>query len=98
MPQGTSSPSHETPHGKMDMNSTGVRRFVAACASFCLAAGFCSVALSADCGAGLSVQDKISRFKQLDHDAEAAMQNHRAEEAVRLYEEAVCLVPNSARG
>jgi len=56
------------------------------------------LALATDCASGLSAQEKIARFKQLDSEAETAMQQHRASEAVRLYEDAVCLVPNSARG
>jgi tetratricopeptide (TPR) repeat protein len=54
--------------------------------------------LATDCAAGLSAQEKITRFKQLDSEAEAAMQQHRPAEAVRLYEDALCLIPNSARG
>ncbi len=88
----------------MDMNSIGARRFIAACAKFCIArlvaAGLCScvLALATDCGAGLSAPEKIARFKQLDSEAEMAMQQHRVAEAVSLYQDAVCLVPNSARG
>jgi tetratricopeptide (TPR) repeat protein len=86
------------------MNSIGARRFIAACAKFriarLVAAGLClcALALATDCGAGLNAQEKITRFKQLDSEAETAMQQHRSAEAVGLYEEAVCLVPNSARG
>src|SRR5437764_13419559 len=96
--------SREMQRGKMDMDSIGARRFIAACAKFriarLVAAGLClcSLALATDCGAGLSAREKITRFKQLDSEAETAMQQHRSAEAVRLYEEAVCLVPNSARG
>jgi tetratricopeptide (TPR) repeat protein len=46
----------------------------------------------------LNAQERITRFKQLDSEAESAMQQHRPAEAERLYEDAVCLVPNSARG
>ena len=94
-----SSLSREIQRGKMDMNSIGARRFIAACAKFriarLVAAGLClcALALATDCGAGLSAQEKITRFKQLDSEAETAMQQHRSAEAVGLYEEAVCLVP-----
>jgi O-antigen biosynthesis protein len=54
--------------------------------------------LAMDCGAGLSAQEKLKQFKQLDSEAESAMQQRRPAEAVQLYENAVCLVPNSARG
>jgi tetratricopeptide (TPR) repeat protein len=54
--------------------------------------------LATDCGAGLSAQEKLTRFKQLDSEAESAMQQRRPAEAIQLYENAVCLVPNSARG
>lgn len=86
------------------MNSTGACRFAAACAkpraARLVAAVFCSClfTLAADCGAGLSAQEKLTRFKQLDSAAESAMQQRRLAEAVQLYESAVCLVPNSARG
>lgn len=82
----------------MDMKSTGVPRFIARCVSLCLAACLCAARLSAVCASGLTEQEKILRFKQLDSEAEKAMQQHRASDAMRLYEEAVCLVPNSARG
>ncbi len=88
----------------MHMNSIGACRFTAACAKSriarLLAAALCSsaLALATDCASGLSAQEKITRFKQLDSEAESAMQQRRPAEAVRLYEEAVCLVPNSARG
>ncbi len=58
----------------------------------------CTFAVAADCSAGLTPQEKIARFKQLDSEAEAAMQQHRPTQAVRLYKEAVCLIPDSARG
>lgn len=85
------------------MNSIGACRFTAACAKLFVAsllAGLCSctILLAGNCDLGLSAQEKIARFKQLDSQAEAAMQQHQAAEAVRMYEEAVCLVPNSARG
>jgi tetratricopeptide (TPR) repeat protein len=52
-----------------------------------------------DCaGQALSQQQKLSRFKQLDQDAESAMQQHQPRRAIQSYQQAVCLVPNSARG
>ncbi|HTU47254.1 MAG TPA: tetratricopeptide repeat protein [Bryobacteraceae bacterium] len=86
------------------MNLITACRFTAACAKFriatMLAAAFvfCTISLATDCATGLSDQEKITRFKQLDGEAESAMQQHRPAEAVRLYQDAVCLVPNSARG
>lgn len=88
----------------MDMNSTGACRFVAACAKSgvrrLVAASFCScwLLLAADCDTGLSVQEKLTRFKQLDSQAESAMQQRRPADAVPLYEQAVCLFPKVARG
>ena len=84
------------------MNSVGASRFTAACAKLFIArllAGLCccTVLLAATCDAGLSAQEKVARFKQLDSQAEMAMQQHQPAEAVRMYEEAVCLVPSSAR-
>ncbi len=87
----------------MDMNSTGVCRFIAVCASFrvlrLLALVLCSgkFILAADCASGLSTQEKLARFKELDAQAESAMKQHRSAQAVQLYEQAVCLVPTSAR-
>ncbi len=88
----------------MDMNLITACRFTVACAKFRIARipaaalVFCTLALATDCATGLSDQEKITRFKQLDTEAEHAMQQHRPTEAVRIYEEAVCMVPNSARG
>ncbi len=99
-----SSLSLEIPRAKMDMNLITACRFTAACAKFRIAriaAGalvFCTLALASDCATGLSDQEKITQFKKLDGEAESAMQQHRPAEAVRFYEDAVCLVPNSARG
>lgn len=87
----------------MGMSSTGVRRFSAVLlstrAAFLIVCGLCtSTSLRAgDCGAGLSSQEKLARFKSLDREAETAMQQHRPEGAVTAYEEDVCLFPNSAR-
>ena len=86
------------------MKSIGACRFTAECAksriarfwATCLCS--CTLALAADCAAGLSAPAKIARFKQLDSQAESAIEQHHPSEAVRLYEEAVCLVPGSARG
>jgi tetratricopeptide (TPR) repeat protein len=51
-----------------------------------------------DCETTLSAQEKLARFKQLDSQAESAMQQQRSADAVQLYRHAVCLFPNSARG
>jgi tetratricopeptide (TPR) repeat protein len=87
------------------MNLIGACRFVAACVklrtakALALAYLSCVLLVAADCNdQGLSAQEKISRFKELDKEAETAMQQQRASEAVQLYQQAVCLVPNSARG
>ncbi len=53
---------------------------------------------AADCGEGMSLPQKAAKFKQLDEQAEAAVQAHRAAEATTLYEQAVCLAPSSPRG
>ena len=58
----------------------------------------CTLAIAADCNTGLSPQEKLAEFKRLDAAAESAMQQHRPSDAIGLYEQAVCLVPNSARG
>jgi tetratricopeptide (TPR) repeat protein len=65
-----------------------------------LAAGVCSCwfILAADCDTGLSMQERLTKFKQLDSEAESAMQQRHPSEAVQRYQLAVCLVPNSARG
>jgi tetratricopeptide (TPR) repeat protein len=86
------------------MSLIGVRRFIAACfesqrtktivaALFC-----CTLASAAECNTELSPQQKLAEFKRLDAAAESAMQQHRPSDAIPLYEQAVCLVPNSARG
>jgi tetratricopeptide (TPR) repeat protein len=89
---------------KMRMNSTGVHRFTAVSAKPVvvfrpIALWLCCGALlrAADCDLSLSAQEKVARFNQLDERAEAAMQEHRPAEAVSLYREASCLVPDSAR-
>jgi tetratricopeptide (TPR) repeat protein len=58
----------------------------------------CEVLHAANCDTRLSAQEKITQFKELDSAAERAMKEHQPAEAVRLYKEAVCLVPDSARG
>lgn len=86
------------------MNSIGVCRFIAACVRLrvakLLAVGFCSclLILAANCDTSLSMQERLTRFKQLDSEAESAMKQRHPSEAVQQYEQAVCLVPNSARG
>lgn len=86
------------------MNSIGAHRYVVACVksrtarALAFALCSCGLAAAADCAAGLTPQQKISQFKQLDSQAENAMQQRRPSDAVQLYEQAVCLVPNSARG
>jgi tetratricopeptide (TPR) repeat protein len=88
----------------MDMSSIGACRFIAVCARSNIVrafAGFllaCTLAAAAECGAGLAPQEKVARFKQLDSEAEKAMRERRPTDAARLYKEAVCLVPDSARG
>ncbi len=78
------------------MNSTGASRCIVACVSLILFAALLSAA--ADCGAGLSVQEKLAKFKQLDEQAEQAVKSHHSAEAIQAYQEAICLVPNSPRG
>lgn len=86
------------------MNLIGVRRFIAAFvssrATVLAALGICACTYvrAADCGSGLTPQDKVAQFKQLDRKAEAAMQRHQPAEAAAMYKQAVCLFPNSARG
>lgn len=46
----------------------------------------------------LSSQERLTRFQELDQQAQAAMQDKRFPEAVALYRTATCLAPNSARG
>jgi tetratricopeptide (TPR) repeat protein len=78
------------------MNSIGVSRCVAACVSLTLFTA--ALAVAADCGDGLSVQDKLAKFKELDSQAEQAVKAHRSSEAIQLYQQAVCLAPDSPRG
>lgn len=86
------------------MNLTGARRFVAACFDPVISRIIVALSLclrpvcGSDCAADLTPQEKLARFKQLDSEAESAMQQHRPAEAVRLYQQAVCLEPNTARG
>jgi tetratricopeptide (TPR) repeat protein len=47
---------------------------------------------------GLSPQERLSRFRDLDTRAQSAMQQKRFSEAVQLYREATCLAPESPRG
>jgi len=86
------------------MNSTSARRFTAVCvknrlaALLLLAVCLCPRLVALDCDTGLSAQERITRFKELDAQAESAMRRQHPAEAVQLYQQAVCLVPNSARG
>ena len=87
------------------MNSTGACRSIAAFAkslqatALLMALCCCPVASATDCGGSeLNPQEKVGEFKRLDQAAESAMQQHRPSDAVKIYEQAVCLVPNSARG
>lgn len=88
------------------MSSTRACRFIAAsadpgslAAAIVLVFALCPLLRAADCpDQKISAQEKLSRFKQLDQEAESAMRQHRPEQAVQLYSQAVCLVPNSARG
>ena len=80
----------------MAMNSTGANRCIVACVSLTLFATLLGAA--ADCGAELSTQEKLAKFKQLDEQAEQAVKSHHSTEAIQAYQEAVCLVPNSPRG
>ena len=78
-------------------------RSIAACGSsgvgaIVLAAVLCTACFGADCTQGLSTQERVARFKQLDQQAEKAMHDRQFAEAVQLYRTAVCLVPDSARG
>jgi tetratricopeptide (TPR) repeat protein len=85
------------------MNSIGACQFIAACAKslnarILVAAVCCGrLTIGSDCGTGLSQQEKVSQFKQLDTEAETAMQQHRPADAIQLYKRAMCLEPNSAR-
>lgn len=86
------------------MNSTPARRFTAVCGRFQLATllvgglWLCQPVIASDCDAGMTAQQRIARFKELDSQAESAMRQQHPAEAIQLYEQAVCLVPNSARG
>jgi tetratricopeptide (TPR) repeat protein len=80
----------------MAMNSTGANRCIVACVSLALLSGV--LAAATDCGEGLSAPQKISKFKELDAEAEQAVKAHHGPQAVRLYRQAVCLAPNSPRG
>lgn len=87
------------------MNSIGACLFTAAYVKFTivlhtivLASAFSMLLSAANCPAQeLSPQEKLARFKQLDKEAEAAVQERRSLQAVALYKQAICLVPNSAR-
>jgi tetratricopeptide (TPR) repeat protein len=46
----------------------------------------------------LSSQERLTRFQELDQQAQAAMQEKRFRDAVALYRNATCLAPNSPRG
>ncbi len=78
------------------MSSIGVSRCIAACVS--LAFFTTAPAAAADCGDGLSAQEKLAKFKELDGQAEQAVKAHRSSEAIQLYQQAVCLGPNIPRG
>ncbi len=87
------------------MHSIGASPFIQVCsrvsqAKALAAAVLClaTLAKAADCNTGLSTQEKLAEFKRLDSAAEAAIQQHRPADAIKMYEEAVCLVPGSARG
>ncbi len=54
--------------------------------------------LIASCAQDLPAPDKIARFKQLDSQAESAMHARQFQQAVDLYGQAVCLLPDNARG
>lgn len=86
------------------MNSIGAYRCIVVCADLSMtkllilivfAASGCA---AADCGEGLSLQQKTAKFKQLDQQAEAAVQAHRPSEAIAFYQQAICLAPGSPRG
>src|SRR5689334_17850333 len=88
--------------GKIRMNSIGARRYLARSVDSILVAALtlasCLICQAADCNHGLSSTERISQFKSVDQRAEAAMHARKFTEALGLYEEAVCLVPDSARG
>src|SRR4051794_37519140 len=79
------------------MNSTGVRRYTAAFVSglWLAAAGACA---AADCTPGPTTEQRVARFKAADQEAESSMHARQFGQAVTRYKEAVCLVPDSARG
>lgn len=80
----------------MDMNSIGACRFLSAFVSALLLAG---CLFGEDCSQpNLSAQERLSHFRDLDSQAQAAMQQKRFSEAVQLYREATCLAPESPRG
>ncbi len=77
------------------MNLIGACRFIAASGSIILATSL----YAQDCAQpGLSAPERLSRFRDLDAQAQSAMQQKRFSEAVRLYREAICLAPESPRG
>src|SRR5690348_10195064 len=78
------------------MNSIGVSRCIAACVSLTFFTA--ALAVASDCGDGLSAQEKLIKFRELDQQAEQAVKAHRSSEAIQLYKQAVCLAPNSPRG
>ena len=83
------------------MNSTGVRQYIAAFVSVtCLlaAASGASYAATANCPVGLTPEQRLAQFKAADQQAEASMHAAQFARAVASYKEAVCLVPDSARG
>jgi tetratricopeptide (TPR) repeat protein len=56
------------------------------------------VAAAADCTpSGLDAQETLAKFQQLDREAQSAFDGGRFAEAARLYRQAACLVPSSAR-
>lgn len=83
------------------MSSIGARLFTAASANFLYAAILLvpvlhSASAAQDCGQSqLTPQQKLERFRDLDKQAESAMQQKRFSEAVGLYREAACLAPRS---
>lgn len=79
------------------MSLIGACRFIAACASCMVSA---AVLLPAqNCAEpGLNASQRLSRFRDLDQQAQTAMQQKRFKQAVELYREAVCLAPESPRG
>lgn len=84
------------------MNSIGVCRFSASYVSVAFAVILGSLSphscFAGDCAQGLTTEERVAKFKVLDQQAEQAMHAHRVKEAIDFYQEAVCLVPKSARG